>query len=239
LVAAAHRGSGEMELTEAEREAVTEAIRRAEARTSGEIFCIVDEADSYYPHVALAWAAAAALFVPYLLWLFGVDVGMLMRPGWLSGHWPDDAATIAYHRFGFAYTVLPIVFFILAYGVALVPPVSRLLTPRQVRHRHVHRIALEQFRAKGLHLTAERTGVLIFVSLSDQEAEVVADTGIYAKVPVETWADATAVLIAGIKRGQTGAGLIEAVDFIADLLAKHFPPRTKNPNELSDKVVEL
>jgi putative membrane protein len=56
---------------------------------------------------------------------------------------------------------------------------------------------------------------------------------------VETWADATAVLIAGIKRGQTGAGLIEAVDFIADLLAKHFPPRTKNPNELSDKVVEL
>lgn len=227
-----------MVLTHAEHKEVADAIRRAEAKTSGEIFCILSEADSYYPQVALAWAAAVALLVPYLSWLAGVDVGMLMHPGWRASHWVD-AATVAYHRLGFAYTVLPIALFILTYLLALVPPVSRLLTPRWVRRRQVHRVALEQFLAKGLSATSERTGVLVYASLSDRQAEVVADEAIYMKVPPETWGDATAALIAGIKQGQTAAGLVEAVELVGVVLAQHFPPRPENPNELPDKVVEL
>lgn len=227
-----------MVLTDAERKAVADAIRRAEAKTSGEIFCILSEADSYYPQVALAWAAAVALLVPYLLWLAGVDVGMLMHPGWRSGHWVD-AATLGYHRFGFAYTVLPIALFILTYLLALVPPVSRLLTPQRVRRQRVRRAALEQFRAKGLHRTAKRTGVLISVSLSDRQVEVVADEGIYAKVPPEVWSDATAAIVMGIKHNEVAAGLIEAVEHVGALLAEHFPASSENLNELPDKVVEL
>ena len=227
-----------MILSDAEHQKLADAIRRAETNTSGEIFCILSEADSYYPQVALAWAAAVALLVPYLLWLAGIDIAMLMPAGWQPGH-GEDAATIAYHRLGFTYTVLPIVLFILSYGLALVPPVSRLLTPRRIRRQHVHRVALEQFRAKGLHRTAERTGVLIFVSLSDRQAEVLADEGIYAKVSPESWSDVTAAVIAGIKRNEVEAGLVEGVERAGSLLAEHFPPRGGNLNELPDKVVEL
>lgn len=227
-----------MILSDAEHQKVADAIRRAEANTSGEIFCVLSEADSYYPQVALAWAAAVALLVPYLLWLAGVDVGMLMHPGWRSGH-GVDAATVAYHRLGFAYTVLPIALFILTYLLALVPPVSRLLTPQWIRRQHVHREALEQFRAKSLYRTVEHTGVLIFLSLSDRQAEVLADEGIYAKVAPETWSDATALVIKGIKRNEIAAGLVQAVECVGSLLAVHFPPSDDNLNELPDKVVEL
>lgn len=227
-----------MILSDTEHRKLADAVRRAEANTSGEIFCVLSEADSYYPQVALAWATAIALLVPYLLWLAGVDIAMLMSPGWQPGH-GEDAATIAYHRLGFTYTVLPIALFILAYGIALVPPVSRLLTPRRVRRQHVHRAALEQFRARGLYRTAKRTGVLIFISLSDRQAEVVADEGIYAKVSPETWSDVTAAAVAGIKRGEIAAGLVAAVERAGALLAEHFPPSGENLNELPDKVVEL
>ncbi len=226
-----------MVLSDAEHQKVSDAIRRAESGTSGEIFCVLSEADSYYPQVALAWATVFALLVPYLLWLSGVDIGMVMQPGWRTEDWVD-AAALAYHSYGFAYTVLPIALFILAYGIVLVPPVSRLLTPRRIRRQHVHRLALEQFRAKGLHQTAKRTGVLIFVSLSDRQAEVVVDEAIYAKVAPETWSDATAAVILGIKRNAIAAGLVQAVECVGSLLAAHFPP-SDQINELPDKVVEL
>ena len=238
LAAAAHPEAGEMILSDAEHQKVADAIRRAETSTSGEIYCVLNEADSYYPQVALAWAAAVALLVPYLLWLSGIDIAMLMSPGWKPGH-GEDLATIAYHRLGLTYTVLPIALFILTYGFTLVPPVSRLLTPRRVRRQHVHRAALEQFRTRGLSRTANRTGVLIFVSLSDRQAEVVSDEGIYAKVPPETWSDATAAVINGIKRNEIAAGLVDAVECVGALLAEHFPQSADNLNELPDKVVEL
>lgn len=227
-----------MILSDAEHQKVADAIRRAEANTSGEIFCVLSEADSYYPQVALAWAAGVALLVPYLLWLAGLDIGMLMPLDWKPGH-GEDIATIAYHRLGLAYTILPIALFILAYGFALVPPVSRLLTPQWIRRQHVHCMALEQFRAKRLHRTAKHTGVLIFLSLSDRQAEVLADEGIYTKVAPETWSDAIAFVIKGIKRNEIAAGLVQAVECVGSLLAAHFPPSRDNLNELPDKVVEV
>ena len=238
LAAAARLDAGEMILSDAEHQKVADAIRRAETSTSGEILCVLSEADSYYPQVALFKEDAIALLVPYLLWLLGIDIGMMMPPGWQPGHW-EDATTIAYHRFGLGYTVLPIALFILTYALTLVPPVSRFLTPRRIRRQHVHRSALEQFRARGLRRTARRTGVLIFVSLSDRQAEVIADEGIYTRVPPEAWADAVAAIVAGIKRNEIATGLIEAVERVGTLLATHFPPSAENPNELPDKVVEL
>ncbi|MCT2400916.1 MULTISPECIES: TPM domain-containing protein [Novosphingobium] len=238
LAAAAHLEAGEMILSNTENQQVADAIHRAEIGTSGEILCVLSEADSYYPHVALGWAAAIALLIPYLLWLTGINIGMMMPPGWQPGHW-EDAMTIAYHRFGLGYTVLPIALFIVTYGLTLVPPVSRFLTPQRVRRKHVHNSALEQFRAMGLRRTARRTGVLIFVSLSDRQVEVIADEGIYTRVPPDAWADAVAAIITGVKRKEIATGLVEAVERVGTLLATHFPPSAENPNELPDKVIEL
>ena len=102
------------------------------------------------------------------------------------------------------------------------------------------RSAAEQFLAKNLHLTRERTGVLIFVSLGERMAELIADEGIHSQVEPKVWEQAMAALMEGLKRGQPEAGFAAAIGLCADVLAERFPPKPgDNPNELPDAVVVL
>jgi putative membrane protein len=112
-----------------------------------------------------------------------------------------------------------------------------LLAPKPLKRARVHKIALQQFLAKGMHETEARTGVLILASLDERHAEIVADEGIYAKVDPEVWAEALAALIAGMKRGQAADGFVNAIALCGEVLARHFPPTALNPNELPDRVV--
>ena len=51
-------------ISQADKERIADAIRAAEAKTSGEIFCVIARHASDYRLVPLAWAAAIALVVP-------------------------------------------------------------------------------------------------------------------------------------------------------------------------------
>src|SRR6185436_5875910 len=61
------------------------------------------------------------------------------------------------------------------------------LVPLRQRYRHAHDNATKQFLSRNIHLTTARTGVMLFVSLAERYAEVVADAGINSRVPQETW----------------------------------------------------
>ena len=87
------------------------------------------------------------------------------------------------------------------------------------------RRAIEQFLAHGLQMTEARTGALIFVSLAERHAEIVADAGIAAKVPQAVWEEAIAALVGEIRTGRLGEGLVAAVGQVGAVLAAHFPPR--------------
>jgi putative membrane protein len=114
------------------------------------------------------------------------------------------------------------------------------LTPRGVKRHEVRRRAAEIFLSKNLHLTRDRTGVLIFVSLAEHMAEIIADEGIAAQVEPSVWDRAMAALAEGLKRGEPAVGFAAAVRLCGDVLAAHFPARPgDNPNELPDAVVLL
>ena len=73
--------------------------------------------------------------------------------------------------------------------------------------RRAHAEAVRQFLAHGLHLTERRTGVLIFASVAERHAEIVADAGINAKVDAGAWESAIAAMIAAIKDGRPADGI--------------------------------
>lgn len=227
-----------MAMSETDRAAVAAAIEAAERHTSGEIYCIVAREVSDYRHVPLAWAAVAALLAPLAAVLTGFDVAELFAwtRGWTSAH-PSEAdsgtgAIIAYAA------VQALVFWIAAAVVALAP-VRRALTPRRHKQERVHRAALEQFLARGLHLTSARTGVLIFLALGERCAEVVADEGIYARVDPAVWRDVVGEIAADMRRKAPAEALVKAVTRCGAVLAEHFPPPADNRDELPNKVVEL
>ena len=98
---------------------------------------------------------------------------------------------------------------ILAYACGLAvlaafPAVALALVPRRTKYRQAHDNAMRQFLARNVHLTSARTGVLLFVSMAERYAEVVADAGIDANVAQETWDGVVAELVAQAP-GATGS----------------------------------
>jgi putative membrane protein len=80
---------------------------------------------------------------------------------------------------------------------------------------------------------------LIFASLAERYAEIVADSGINTKVQPEVWSKAIAAMISAIKDERPGDGFIAAVELCGEQLARHFPPGALNPDELPNKVIEI
>jgi putative membrane protein len=201
-------------LSEAERRQVRDAIAAAELTTAGEIFVVVARVSDDYRLVPVLWATLAALVVPLPLILLTL--------------WP--AMTI--------YLVQLAVFVVLAILLSL-PPVHIRTVPRSVQRARAHDRALEQFLAHGLQMTEARTGALIFVSLAERHAEIVADAGIAGKVPQAVWEDAIAGLVGEIRAGRLGEGLVAAVGQVGAVLAAHFPPRPDDRDELANDVILL
>jgi len=201
-------------ISQVDRERIADAIRAAEAKTSGEIFCVIALHASDYRLVPLAWAAAVALVVPAPLIYLTL--------------WPASVI----------YVVQLIVFIAAALGLSL-PDIRFHIVPRRTQHERAHLQAMQQFFAHGLHHTQNRTGVLIFASVAERYAEIVADAGINEKVTPHVWDQAVAALIAGIKQGRAGDGFVAAIEQCGAVLAEHFPPGALNRDELPNKLVEI
>jgi putative membrane protein len=129
--------------------------------------------------------------------------------------------------------------FALLAAAGLVPAWRMLLVPERVKRARAAARAHEQFLAHNLHATASRTGVLLFVSLAERHAEIVADTGIDAKVAPNFWQGIVDRLTAEIADGRLAEGLILAIEASGAALAEHFPRNPDDVNELPDKLVEI
>ncbi len=197
-----------------DEERISNAITEAERKTSGEIVAVVADMSDRYYYVPFLWAAVAALLVPWPLIHFT----------WITVQ--------------VIYIVQLLVF--LALLIILWPQnVRAALVPRSVRQAHAHRRATEQFLVQNLHTTESRTGILIFVSLAEHHAEILADTGIDARVPAGTWQSIVDQLTDDIGHDRPAQGFITAIGEAGRHLAQHFPPGTADPNELPDHLIVL
>ena len=203
-------------ISESDKTRVADAIRAAETKTSGEIFCVLAQSAGAYRLVPIAWAAALALVVP------------LPLVAWTE--W--EAVTI--------YVIQLIAFTLAAVGLSR-PALRFLIVPRRMKRERAHGAALRQFLAQGLQKTEGRTGVLIFAAAAERYVEIIADGGINAKVTQEVWDSAVASLIAAIKDGRPADGYVAAIEQCGAVLAAHFPaaPGSRNPDEIPDKLVEI
>ena len=224
-----------MSFTDADRAAIAAAITAAESRTSGEIVAVVSERVERHAATGLTIAALIAFAVPLAATLVGFGPDSVAA----LNDWSSGDPQVDLRRAIEAYAAIQVVLFVIAAFVLVRTNLGATLTPRAIRREHVHREALSQFRARGIGATRANTGVLIFVSLPDRIAEVVADSGIYAKVSPDHWATTVTALVDGIKAGSPGRGFVDAIGLAGAVLAEHFPPETDNPDELPNRLVEL
>ncbi len=200
-----------MTITAQDHIRISTAIKAAEAQSSGEIVCVLARASSEYAAAPLLFASLAALLAPWPLLHFT--------------EWSVRSLFAAQ---------------IVIYMAALVLFSSRglriALTPRATRRAFAHRMASEQFLSRRIANTSGRMGVLIFVSLAERYARIIADEGIASKVDQREWQGAIDALTAEMRGGRMAEGFEAAIAACAKVLARHAPPAEGPRAELPDRL---
>lgn len=96
--------------------------------------------------------------------------------------------------------------------------------------------AVAVFERLGMHRTAERHGVLVYVSVEDHKLAVVGDRGIHERVGQDYWESLVAAVLAHFRQERPRDGLLHAVGEVGTVLRRHFPRRPDDVNELPDRV---
>jgi putative membrane protein len=220
--------------TQADHARVTAAVAKAEETSDGEIVTIVAPRSDAYHDVGLHYAVLAMLLVPAVL--------AVLPQGWIdwaTGLFLGWNASLARGAvMAFLFVKLASVFLIVRFALAWMP-LRMALTPGRTKSRRVRRRAIEMFRASAEHRTKGRVGILLYVSLLEHRAEIVADEAIHSKVEPDVWGDAMAVLVERVKAGEPGEGMARAVDEIGTVLAGIIPKTATDTNQLPDRLIEL
>jgi putative membrane protein len=200
-----------MSVSEDDRSRIAIAIRAAEAKTSGEIVCVLAQTSTDATALPVLLAALVALALPWLL---------------------VALTEMSVHHI----LVLQVAVFFLLAVVLCLPRVRVALLPRAARRYVAHRAAMEQFVMRGIARKKDRTGILIFVSLAEHYARIIADEGITGRVPQSEWQAAVDALVAHMRAGRIADGFITAIDACGKVLAIHFPRAETSRDELPDRI---
>jgi putative membrane protein len=203
-----------MLLTEEDKKAIAEAIKRAETLTSGEIIFAVSDAADRYLHATLQAALAGSILATliYLLLPTAQTIGMVL--------WVEFVAFALFY--------------------ALIPhfPWRRWFIAAREMDEHVQEAAFREFYAGGLYKTRAANGILIYLSSLERRVVVLGDKGIHEKMGDHHWGEVRDLIISGIKSGKAREGICAAVASCGKALAEHFPYRPDDVNEIPNDVID-
>ncbi|GGD47615.1 hypothetical protein GRI62_08610 [Erythrobacter arachoides] len=221
-------------LTEAQHRIVSEAVAEAEMTTSGEIVPVIADRSDGYTDVVLVWAAALAFTGMSLFAAFPeVFLGMVDA---LSGGWGSDhgAGEIVAWAVGLGLLIFVVTWLLLSW-----PPLRFVFVPGPVKRQRVFERAVRHFKVGAEGRTRGKTGVLIYLSMREHRAEIVADDSITDKVPAEVWGEAMADMLAEVRQGRVSEGIAAGVRDVGKVLSPHFPRGGDDQNELPDRLIEV
>lgn len=221
-------------LDEQGRAAIAEAVAEAESGTSGEIVTVLADRSDGYTDVALLWAAGAAFTMmsvfaalpqPFL------DLYDGLIGGWGHQWTHGELASMV--------IALGLVTFLFVLLIQQWQPLKFWLVPPPTRTIRVHDQAVRQFKVGAERRTTGRTGVLIYLSMREHRAEIVADESIARIVPAEVWGEAMNDMLAHIRHGRVAEGLAVGIRDVGFVLSQHFPRGSEDQNELPDRLIEV
>ena len=221
-------------MTDEGRAKVSAAVSAVERRTAGEVVTIVTQQSDDYAEVPLLWSifvaflalAALALFPDFYLGIYDRLTG-----SWVQEWQPQEV-------FGIALLVASLKFAGM-WLLQLWRPLRLFLVPGPIKHERVRARAIMCFKVGAERRTHGRTGILIYISMAEHRAEIVADEAIAGKVDPMVWGEAMAAMLAHVREGRVAEGMVAAVEKVGAVLEEHFPIAEGDTNELPDRLIEV
>jgi putative membrane protein len=221
-------------ITDADRDRISAAVSAAEGNSAGEIVTILTDRSDGYWDLALAWSAvvaATALLVLSLAPAFFLGLIDRVTGAWANEWTPGEIFAVALGAATVKFLGMLI--------IQLWQPLKFWLIPPPVKARRVLARAITCFKVGAERRTHGRTGILIYLSMREHRAEIVADAAITSKVSAEVWGEAMAAMLTEIRAGRIADGMVAAVERVGAVLAEHFPRAEDDTNELPDRLIEV
>lgn len=192
-------------------------IAQVEEKTSGEIVPVIVRRSSNVGHVAP------------MLTLFLMVCLLFVRPHFLDILWVQPWV--------YVWPLILIVVFTGSIFLARLKWVQRVFVPDLDEKSAVHQRAELEFYRNKVFRTAAGTGILIFVSVMERKAVILADKGISSKIPNEHWNEVLEKFNSQLKSGTWGQAFVEAITVCGKDLEDHFPLSVEGTNELKNHLV--
>ncbi|MBT8494079.1 MAG: hypothetical protein KJO07_13575 [Deltaproteobacteria bacterium] len=126
-----------------------------------------------------------------------------------------------------------------ALGLALtrsLPAFGVWFTTEAQRRRHVERKAAMAFHDLEIRGTSAGTGLLVFVSLQERTAHVVADGAILRAVPEPAWQHLRDIVQGSFAARHAVDGVVRAIEYSGEILEEHVPATGEAGNQLDNRV---
>lgn len=198
-------------------ETIVAAVKEAELKTSGEIIPMFVRKSSTIGHVPVIIASILIILV------LATDLLVLQ---------------MAYYDVYYFWCFINLIAIVCLTALfSRFDSIRRLLTNAPDQISQVEMRAEVEFFEAGIQHTRDDTGILLFVSLLERRAVVLADKAIADKVPANTWKEVCDILVSGCKTKEIEMAFADAILKCGDILKDHFPRRQDDKNELSDRFV--
>lgn len=206
--------------SQAEQEAICTAVHEAEGKTSGELVPMLVSESHSYPLAAVRGGSLVALIIA--LSLTAPIAGMF----WLS----------ASNMWVFLGIFFPF-YWLTNWIIERSPSLKRFFLFADEMEKEVQNSAFAAFFEERLYKTRDANGILIYISLLERRAWIIADSGISDRIETRKWDETVQCITNGIKTNQACDALCQAISMIGDILTTEFPVREDDQNELHDLIL--
>jgi uncharacterized membrane protein len=123
------------------------------------------------------------------------------------------------------------------YPLLGVTRLERFLIPARVAGERVAARAFSLFAERGIHRTEHHTGILVLLSELERRVVILGDRTIHERLGESGWQEHVDHIVAAVRRGEAGRGILEVLDRLAVSLSELVPVRKDDRDELSNRVV--
>ncbi len=205
---------------EKERAAIREAVHKAELKTSGEVVPMVVGESHPYPLAVVRGATLVALCA-----------SLIVTP------WLAEMFWLGPSNLWIFLGVFAPIYIIVHLCLSVCHWCRRLFLFDDEMDREVRNSAFSAFFTEELYKTKKSNGILIYISLLERRAWILADSGINERIPQKKWDEAVVLLTQGIREKNQCKALCDVIAMVGGILAEEFPIQDGDINELHDLII--
>lgn len=217
-------------ITDDDRSAINTAIAAAESKTAAEIVPVVAESSGRYDRAEDLCGLWLGLIFMIVTWL------LLPEPFREPGSWGGPSLL----WYPFSLTVAVVIGFVLGIVISnRLPGLRRLFTPGSELQQEVANRSRQVFFDQRVRHTAGHGGILLYVSLFERRAAIIADRSVLDALTQPTIDSLCAEFTNRLKTGSLKDAFVETIADVGNRLSSKLPAGDDDRNELPDALVTL